>query len=67
MRTLTILLAVAGLAALGGCSTLAQDRGEPGGYRAQLDDEVIAYVEQKAVLNGAQVYWVNPPRKPKQP
>jgi len=64
MRVLLILVSMASVTGLAGCSTLPKAGPPPqSNYRAQFDEEIIAYVERRAVLSGAQVHWVNPPRK----
>lgn len=61
------LVAASMLALCGGCASSGGMQHQPSSYRATLDTELIAAVESQARIGGAQVYWVHPPRKAKQP
>ena len=66
MSSITKLMVVAGALVLcGGCATNGAMKNQPSSYRSTLDSDVMKAVELQAVTNGAQVYWVNPPRKAK--
>lgn len=66
MRNTISLSAVALLLALcGGCASQGGMKDQPSTYRAGLDSEVMAAVENQAGSSGTQVYWINPPRKAK--
>lgn len=65
--TLAILAAGVMLAGLAGCGTVptAGDTPSAGGH-SKLDTELMAAVESSAKVNGADVYWINPPTKRKE-
>lgn len=63
--TTKILVGAAALFALPACSSLPTERNAPSTYRETLDTEVMAVVETTATRSGTEVYWINPPRKPK--
>lgn len=66
MRNKTSIVGAAlALVLLSACGTLPAERDEPSSYRRSLDTEMIAVVESTATRTGTEVYWVNPPRKPK--
>lgn len=65
MRRIPILFAAAALVLASGCTTSSGMKYQPSSYRATLDTEYIATVENAANAAGAQVTWVHPPRKVK--
>ena len=68
MGSIPKLMVVAGALVLcGGCATNSEMKHQPSSYRSTLDSEVMKAVELQAVTNGAQVYWINPPRKARKP
>ena len=60
-----LLVGAIALLALPACSSLPTERNAPSSYRETLDSEVMAAVESTATRSGTEVYWINPPRKPK--
>ena len=60
-----LLASTVALLALPACSSLPTERNAPSSYRETLDSEVMAVVESTASRSGTEVYWINPPRKPK--
>ena len=63
-KMLFVLVGAAALLALPACSSMPE-RNAPSTYKASLDSEVMAAVESGATRSGAEVYWINPPKKPK--
>jgi hypothetical protein len=59
-----VLLAIAASLALAGCATSGAAKKPTGTHRrADVDQEKMAQVEARAVGQGIDVIWVNPPTK----
>ncbi len=64
-RIPSLMLAATLLVLASGCASSGAMKHQPSSYRSTLDSDVMKVVEVQALVNGAQVYWVNPPRKAK--
>jgi len=65
-KPIALIAASTALLGLAGCGTLPTERDAPSSYRESLDTQLMAVVESSANRNGAEVYWINPPRKKKE-
>ena len=66
-RIPSLMLAATLLVLASGCASSGGMKNQPSSYRSTLDSETMQSIELQAQLNGASVYWINPPRKAKAP